>query len=69
MRGVLDGLDLIEKFHTEYKIDFDRELAEYLCNLSARSRGTITDLESFDKAMPPLPTKNNDLYYQNQILG
>jgi hypothetical protein len=55
MKGKLDFLELFEKFHVEYKIDFEKELAEYFGDLTLKAGGTISDLESFDENLPPMP--------------
>ncbi len=44
---------LFEKFHIEYRMDFDAPLLKYYHTLSLENKGPLTDLEAFDACLPP----------------
>ena len=50
---------MLEKLHSELKIEFDKETAEYFLLLTIKNKGVIVDLEAFDAALPPMNTRFN----------
>ena len=55
---------LFEKFHIEYRMDFDAPLLKYYHNMSLENNGPLCDVEAFDLCLPPQSIKNYQ-YYQN----
>ncbi|CDW86744.1 UNKNOWN [Stylonychia lemnae] len=46
-------IELFQKLHTEYRIEFDKELSQYYQNQTLLNKGIINDLETFDTVLPP----------------
>ena len=45
---------MLQKFHAEYKLDFDRQMAQYFYAQILRHGVEIYDLKCFDANMPPM---------------
>jgi hypothetical protein len=49
-----DFMNLFEKFHKEYKLEYDPNLARYIRNLILRCGTEIYDAECFEMNLPPM---------------
>jgi len=60
-------MQLLEKYHVEYKIEFDSNLARYFRSMLLRCGCELYDMECFEMNLPPMDRERYGTSMQTEV--